>query len=176
MNKNKFYRKPNFYIVAVFIALLIMPMETLPIHLAYFQNSSPPQCASRKPETVEQGKNDNMNQNKLVAVPESDWGTTDIILRVEKEAVKIEYVCAEGEINEQLKVDEQGNFTANGVHIRHKPGPIREGVAPNRQPAKYQGKISGNKMSIRITFAESGEEIGNYTLERGKTPRMQRCY
>lgn len=176
MIKNNLYRKPNFYIFAVFILLLITPLESLPIPLAYFQNSAPPQCASKKEEPVKTKEIETMNQTKLVPVAESNWGTTDIILRVEKDVVKIEYVCAEGEINEPLKVDEQGNFNADGVHIRHKPGPVIEGAKPNRQPAKYQGKISGDKMTLKITYKESGEEIGNYTLERGKTPRMQRCY
>jgi hypothetical protein len=176
MKKNKFYRKSHFFILAIFIALLILPIESLPISLAFFQNGSPPQCSSKKQATVEQEANKQMNQTKLVSVPESTWGANGIRLAVEETAVKIEYDCADGEIEQSLKVDEQGNFTANGVHIRQKGGPIREDSPPPRQPARYQGKISGDKMTLKVTLTENGEVIGTFTLERGKTPRMHRCY
>ncbi|MDQ3089090.1 MAG: hypothetical protein M3Q78_10915 [Acidobacteriota bacterium] len=117
-----------------------------------------------------------MNQTKLVSVPASTWGATDIILAVEENAGTIEYACADGKIEEPLKVDEKGNFRANGVHIRQKGGPIREDSPPPRQPASYQGRISGDKMTLKVTLSETGEVIGNFTLERGKTPRMHRCY
>lgn len=176
MKKSKFYRKPQFFIFAIFITLLILPVESLPISSIYVQNSSPSQCNSKKPESVEQESNEKMSQTKLVAVPASTWGANGIRLAVEENAGTIEYDCADGKIEEPLKVDEQGNFTANGVHIRQKGGPIREDSPPPRQLARYQGRISGNTMTLKVTLTETDEVIGKFSLERGKTPRMHRCY
>lgn len=181
MKKINFYLKANCLTCLLMVSLLTMRIESRPIKGASFENpkidksfqidKSPKQIRKKKGKTGQK-----MNQTKLVSVPASTWGATDIRLAVEENAGTIEYACADGKIEEPLKVDEKGNFRANGVHIRQKGGPIREDSPPPRQPASYQGRISGDKMTLKVTLSETGEVIGNFTLERGKTPRIHRCY
>jgi len=181
MKKINFYLKSVFLICLLIVSLLTVPIGSRPIKGASFEDAKidksiqidklPKQTRKKKGKTGQK-----MNQSKLVLVPASTWGANGIKLAVEENAGTIEYDCADGQIEEPLKVDEQGNFTANGVHIRQKGGPIREDSPPPRQPARYQGKISGDKMTLKVTLTESGEVIGTFTLERGKTPRMHRCY
>ena len=114
--------------------------------------------------------------NKLVAVPVSVWGADHIILSVAENGVTIQYDCADGLLEQALEMDEQGNFTANGVHVLRKHGPINIDDKKTRQPATYAGKISGNNMMLTVTLTETNKVIGEFTLERGKILEMTRCY
>ena len=181
MKKIHSYLKPDFFTCLLIVSLLVTPLQSCASNSASIENAKVTESSqtdiTQKNKSENKGKTEQkMNQTKLVKVPESIWGANGIRLAVEENAVKIEYDCADGEIEQELKVDEQGNFTANGVHIRQKAGPIREDSPPPRQPARYQGKVSGDKMTLKVTLTETGEVIGSFTLERGKTPRMHHCY
>ena len=114
-----------------------------------------------------------MKQSRLV--PVSVWGGNGIRISVEQKNVKVEYACADGEINGRLKMDERGNFKANGFHITQRPGPVRVDDEPESQPVRYEGRISGKTMTLRVTLTENKEVIGNFELERDVTPRLHRC-
>ncbi len=181
MKKINFRREFNFLTCLLIISLLTVQVESHSIDTVSFENAKIDQFLqtdkSPKRTRIKKGKaRQKMNQTKLVSVPESTWGANGIRLAIEENAAIIEYDCADGIIEETLKVDKQGNFTANGVHIRQKGGPIREDSPPPRQPANYQGRISGDKMTLKVTLSKTGEVIGEFILQRGKTPRMHRCY
>lgn len=186
MKKIKRYLKPEFFTVVLLVSLLILPLE-------FFAGSS----ASFKNAQIQTGKVDEPTQTntppkhkrkkrvksipkkmdtKLLAVPAGKWGAQGIILNVEEKGVTIEYECADGQIEQSLKMDVQGNFTVNGVHTRQRPGPIRADASQTRQPARYEGKILGDKMTLKVILTATQEVIGEFTLERGKTPLMTRCY
>lgn len=116
-----------------------------------------------------------MKQTKLAAVPAGNWGANGIGLTVEASGARIEYDCADGEIRGKLMIDEQGNFTASGVHIRQSGGPVRLDNPPQEQAASYVGKISGKTMTLKIILTESKETIGEYVLEKDKYARIHRC-
>ncbi len=109
------------------------------------------------------------------AVPASLWGGNGIRLTIEEKKATVEYACGDGEITGRLKVDGLGNFRANGFHSRVRPGPVREGVGDQSQPARYEGRISGRKMTLKVTLIESKEIIGNFDLTRDAVPRLHRC-
>ncbi len=186
MKKIKRYLKPEFFTVVLLVSLLILPLK-------FFAGSS----ASFKNAQIQTGKVDEPTQTntppkhkrkkrvksipkkmdtKLLAVPAGKWGAQGIILNVEEKGVTIEYECADGQIEQSLKMDVQGNFTVNGVHTRQRPGPIRADASQTRQPARYEGKILGDKMTLKVILTATQEVIGEFTLERGKTPLMTRCY
>ncbi len=181
MKKTDFNLKFYFLTCLLINSLLIVAVKSHPIIETPFESAKTEKSfqTERSPKQTRKKKGkagQKMNQTKLVSIPESIWGASGIRLAVRENAATIEYACADGIIEEPLKVDEQGNFTAKGVHIRQKGGPIREDSSPPRQPASYQGRISGNTMTLKVTLTENGELIGTYSLERGKTPRMHRCY
>jgi len=131
--------------------------------------------ANTPPETNQGNKGQNMNQSKLTAVPPGGWGATGVGIVVEENGVKIEYDCGNGEINRKLMVNENGEFDADGFHTAGSFGPIREDNPPKSQPAHYKGKISGGTMTLKVTLTETKEKIADYTLERGRTPRLRKC-
>ena len=87
----------------------------------------------------------------------------------------IEFDCATGRIPNALRVDRAGHFVARGVYKLQTPGPIRLKFQPQEQPVLYEGKISSTKMTFRILREGTKELIGEYTAERGKSPRVRKC-
>ncbi len=114
-----------------------------------------------------------MNQSKLL--PVGIWGGSGVLMRVGQKKITVEYACANGEIPGRLKLDGSGNFRADGVHLQPRPGPIRVNDTPTRQPARFEGKISGKNMTLRVTLIKSNEVIGDFELKRDVTPRIHRC-
>ena len=114
-----------------------------------------------------------MLQTKLI--PVSNWGGSGIRFSIEQKSVKIEYACADGEITGRLRIDGRGDFRANGFHARVRPGPVREGANPERQAVRFEGRISGKTMTLKVTLVETKEVIGNFELTRDATPHLHRC-
>ena len=120
-------------------------------------------------------ENQNMNQSKTTKVTPDNWGATGIAVAVEENGVKIEFDCAVGEIKDRLTVDENGEFYADGTFTRESFGPIRVNNPPKSQPARYEGKISGDTMTLNVRLIDKKEKIGDFTLERGKFARLHKC-
>ncbi len=119
--------------------------------------------------------NQNMNGTKSTTASTENWGATGIAVVVEEKGVKIEFDCAVGEIKEKLSVNENGEFKADGTFTRESFGPIRDDNMPKPQPAHYEGKISGDTMTLKVSLTEKKETIGDYTLERNKFARLRKC-
>ncbi len=114
-------------------------------------------------------------RSKLKPVEPGAWGGRGVAMTIEKTGVQIGFECADGEISEALMADENGKFSINGVFIRRGPGPLREDRPPERLAVRYQGSISGEKMSLKVTRPSDDGLIGEYSLERDKFVRLHRC-
>ncbi|CAN5394662.1 hypothetical protein BH20ACI1_BH20ACI1_21610 [soil metagenome] len=122
-----------------------------------------------------ENNNQNMNGTKSTTDSTENWGATGIAVVVEENSVKIEFDCAFGEIKEKLTINKNGEFKADGTFTRESFGPIRDDNMPKPQPARYEGKISGDMMTLKVTLTEKKETIGDYTLERDKFARLRKC-
>lgn len=114
-----------------------------------------------------------MKQSKLV--PVSVWGGNGIRLSVGQNSLMVEYACASGEADGRLKMDERGNFKAIGVHMAQRPGPVSVVDEPERQPVRYDGRILGKTMKLRVTLIKNKTVIGDFELKRDAAPRLHRC-
>ena len=182
MKTNKQFPKLCFYCITVTLAmfLAVLPILSCRTNLSVLQSKSVDESSQTnspgKENRKKKGKSKSkMNQSKLTSVPPGIWGATGIALVVEESSVKIEYDCADGEIKQKLTLDQDGNFNVNGVHIPSHPGPIREDSPPERKPARYEGKISGKTMTLKVTLIENDKKIGEFVLEHDKFPRITRC-
>jgi len=146
-------RKKNTFVI-IFFAMLVSLSDPL---------SASPQ-APRK-----------MRQVKTYTVAPGTFGGDGIIVTIEKSSVRIEYPCADGEIKRQLRTDKNGYFKVDGFHIGPNAGPIRRDAIQKPDVARYEGKITGNVMTLKVTNLRTGENLGEFTLERGKSPLMHRC-
>ena len=116
-----------------------------------------------------------MFQTKKTKVAPGSWGGSGIGLSVEETIVSLEFDCATAEIPGNLMIDKGGNFSTNGVYIRRSPGALRTKLPPKRAAARFEGKISGKTMTLRIILIETNEKVGDFTLQRGKSPAIRRC-
>jgi hypothetical protein len=103
------------------------------------------------------------------------WGGAHVSLIVTESGATIEYDCAHGTINESLVLDGLGNFDVSGTHTREHPGPIREGEIPDEHPVRYTGWTDGGNMDLTVSFVDTGERIGTFSLIRGSPARLVKC-
>jgi hypothetical protein len=111
---------------------------------------------------------------RTTPVPKGDWGGTGAQMSVSDAGASIDFDCASGSINKQLRMKRGGGFTAEGTFMRSGPGPIR--IGDEGRPVIYNGKVTGKVMTVRITDKKTGESVGEYTVTKGQPTRLHRCY
>jgi len=107
-------------------------------------------------------------------VSPGDWGGEHIGLVVTANGATIEYDCASGTIDKTI-VATDGLFSAPGTHTRGHGGPIRQDEVPDKHPARYEGHVDGDTMTLDVTLTDSGEKLGRYTLVRGRSAQVFKC-
>jgi hypothetical protein len=103
------------------------------------------------------------------------WGGSQVSMQVTSDGARLEYACAEGAIEEPLLPDAEGRFAAIGTHTPGHGGPIRDGEILPTFPARYEGRLKGDAMSLIVTFSETGVEVGRFELQRGSPGLLMRC-
>ena len=78
-------------------------------------------------------------------------------------------------IEEPLRPDAEGRFTAIGIHTPGHGGPIREGEILPAFRSRYDGQVKGDQMSLLVTFTETSGELGPFQLRRGNSGLLVRC-
>lgn len=87
----------------------------------------------------------------------------------------INFDCADARIDRSFKTNKSGTFSLIGTFTQKGHGPIRINNLPKPQPAKFTGKVTGKKMTLKVTLTDTDEVVGEYTLERGKESKMHYC-
>lgn len=177
--------KPVFFTYAVIATLFIVSAASCAIDQASIENVKAenvsavepiPSATPKKPKSKKKVKgNQKTMDTQLVSVPAGIWGAEGIIVKTDEKGVTIQYECADGRIEQPLMMDVGGNFAVNGIYYRQRGGPIRSDLKQFQQPVRYEGKISGETMTLKITDTESKDVIGEYTLRQGKIPKLTRC-
>lgn len=180
------YIRANISIYALIICILIAPATSWAINKAAVEKIKAAEVAKIEPQPEatppkykrkKQGRaNRTLMNTPLISVPVGTWGTRGMILNVVENSVNIQYDCADGQIEQTLKLDIKGNFAANGFHSGRSPGPTLKDAQSASRGARYEGKISGDTMTLRVTLIETKEVIGEFKLQRGKIPKLTRCY
>ena len=103
------------------------------------------------------------------------WGGSHLSMDVTSTGARLEYDCADGVIEEPLRPDADGRFTATGVHTPGHGGPVRAGDVLPALRARYEGRIYGERMTLLVTLTETGVVLGSFELQRGSSGRLVRC-
>ena len=98
-----------------------------------------------------------------------------MIMYVTSDGASLEYDCADGVIEEPLRPDAEGRFTATGIHTPGHGGPIRAGEILPAFLARYDGHVAGEQMSLLVTLTETRVELGPFELRRGSAGLLVRC-
>jgi hypothetical protein len=102
------------------------------------------------------------------------WGGERIALDIGPDGARVDYDCAHGDVEGAFALDRRGRFELRGTHVEEHGGPVREGAA-HAEPVRYSGTVKGDRMTLRVTRASSGEPIGTFTLGRGREPSIVKC-
>lgn len=108
-------------------------------------------------------------------VVRGEWGGVHLGLVASDSGAALEYDCASGRITGPLRPDERGRFLAVGSHVPGHGGPIRVDEVPETRPARYDGTVRGDKMTITVTLTDTHEILGTFTLIRGASPHVLKC-
>lgn len=103
------------------------------------------------------------------------WGGAHIRLEVTGNGASVEFDCAHGSITQKLAVDASGAFTASGTYTLERGGPVRADETPASHPARYSGRVEGQRMTLRIRLTDSDTDIGSFTLTHGREARLTKC-
>jgi hypothetical protein len=103
------------------------------------------------------------------------WGGSHVSMDVTTAGAHLEYDCAEGVIEERLRLDADGRFTAVGSHTPGHGGPIRVGEILPSFRARYDGRVSGDRMDLLVTLTETGDVLGPFELRRGASGQLLKC-
>jgi len=108
-------------------------------------------------------------------LPAGTWGGDHIRLEVTDKGARVEFDCAHASLSGPIPLDGEGRFSVTANLVREHAGPIREGEHENGQPARWEGKVSGNSLSLTMTLTGSGETVGTFELVRGREARLTKC-
>ena len=103
------------------------------------------------------------------------WGGADIALEVTPDGINLNFDCAYGHIDGPIAPDSEGNFSVKGTYTSEHGGPMRSDENSDARPAIYKGKITGDKMTLTVTFPDGSVDVGPFNLERGKEGRIHKC-
>jgi len=102
-----------------------------------------------------------------------EWGGGRARLTVLKEGASLELDCAHGSL-EAMTLGQGGRFDVAGRFVREHGGPIRKDETEEALPARYQGSVRGQAMSLKIVL-EGGETVGPFELTLGGRARLMKC-
>lgn len=100
------------------------------------------------------------------------WGATGVKLHVTASGGKIEYDCGRGTLDQALTMDRDGRFSVTGRHFVE-GGPVR--LDDPGQPARYDGIVKGNDMSLNVALTDAKRTLGPFALEFGREPVLRKC-
>ena len=108
-------------------------------------------------------------------VPSGIWGGDRIQLNVTEQGGTTEYDCAHGTIDQPLEIDRNGRFAATGTHVFEHAGPVRTDDPVDSHPAKYEGRITGDRLALTVTLTDTRDDVGMFSLRRDVAPRLHKC-
>lgn len=103
------------------------------------------------------------------------WGGQHVRLVVEGDGATLEFDCARGAINAPFVTDAEGRFDLPGTLTRESGGPIRIGMEPKPQPARYSGRVEGATMTLTLKLKGDAQPPESYTLARGSEGHIVKC-
>jgi hypothetical protein len=104
-----------------------------------------------------------------------EWGGDHAGLIATPDSGTMEYDCAVGRITEPMRPDGDGQFTVIGTHTPGHGGPIRIDEVLPKRPARYTGRVAGDKLTLTVVMTDSAVTVGTFELVRGRSPRVFKC-
>ena len=110
-----------------------------------------------------------------VRVPIGAWGGQGLALVVTEAGAHLEFDCGSGEIVTPLMADVDGALVVEGVFVPGRPGPVRDNEEPARFPARYEGRVSADRLTLAVTLTDTRQSMGSFTLVKGGDATLRKC-
>ena len=104
----------------------------------------------------------------------SSWAGSHIFLSITVNGGQVEYDCAEGEILEPIR-PVSGRFSVRGIHREGRGGPAGIDPIAVPRPARYDGLIRDDRMTLTVTLTDRNERLGVFELRGGAEPQLFKC-
>jgi hypothetical protein len=115
------------------------------------------------------------SDNRPGAAITGPWGGDHVRLELTPAGGAVEYDCAHGGLTEPVRPGPRGDFDVRGVHVREHGGPMREGETPDSMPARFVGRVAGDRMTLRVYAGTRPDTLGPFELRRGGEARVVKC-
>jgi hypothetical protein len=113
---------------------------------------------------------------EVPSVVTGDWGGQHVSMAATETGASLEFDCAVGTIGEAIQPDEDGDFSVTGVQFPGHGGPIKVGETIESHPARYEGNVRGDELTLTITLTDSDTEVGSFTLVADNPATITKCY
>ncbi len=137
--------------------------------------SQPHRLFSLRSMNMNDSSTDKKKSRPQRSVALGTWGGQHIRMIVTANGATIEYDCAQGTVASKLMLDAERKFSLTGSHMREGPGPTRIGVTRPSSPARFDGQVNGDEMSLSVVLTDANESIGDFVLRRGSEGRLRKC-
>ncbi len=98
-----------------------------------------------------------------------------MVLTMSESSTHVEFDCAHGDMSRPIQTDRQGRFNLAGTLVRERGGPVRRDAPVDSHPARYEGSVLADTMTLTVRLMDSDELIGTFTLTRGAAGRLVKC-
>ena len=135
-------------------------------------------CARQSSDGNKNGDSNNRtseSSGKMDGARIGTWGGEHISLEVTARGGQVEYDCAHGTIDQKIVPDARGRFDLRGTHVREHGGPVRKDETADSHPARFNGEIKDNTMTLTVTESDTKEMVGTFTLVYGQQPHLMKC-
>ena len=95
------------------------------------------------------------------------WGGMHLSMEVTATGARLEYRLCSRCHRRTAPSGRRGPVHATGMHTPGHGDPIREGENLPAVRARYDGQVKNDEMSLRVTLAETGVDVGVFQLRRG---------
>lgn len=104
----------------------------------------------------------------------STWGGAHVGLIITIHGADVEFDCASGRIDEPIRPAD-GHFSVSGVYWPGQGGPIGVDTTATPRPARYDGVVWRDRMTLTVRLTDTNELLGPYQLTGGAEPNVFKC-
>jgi hypothetical protein len=101
------------------------------------------------------------------------WGGNGAVLQLGESGGWVELDCANGNVNPQWAIGNDGHFTAAG-DLAFEGGPSG-GQGSVRHPTNYAGTVHGSSFVLTMHLTDLDLDLGPFTMMRDSVARLVKC-
>lgn len=102
------------------------------------------------------------------------WGGAGVTMDVRSDGAFLEFNCAHAMIDTPLFTRGEA-FDMSGLFVLETGGPVLVDDNVAARPARFTGSVTGNTLTLTITYTDDNTKIGTYTLAFGNEGRLMKC-